>query len=72
MPDEVQYAVRRTDGVPMAGEYTFLGVGDAADWAPAEEDAEWSDDPIEYEMVRLVITRVGVRSFPVFDEEEQP
>jgi hypothetical protein len=56
------YAVRRTDGGDI-GEYAWITVDNADHWSPVEREAEWLDGPTEFEMVLMVPTRIGVRTF---------
>jgi hypothetical protein len=69
--EEVFYAIRRTDGVPIFNEYGFAIVDGPDDWAQAEDDADYSLVPIEYELVRMRVERIGVRSFPKYLLEDE-
>ncbi len=68
------YAIRRTDGEPVGDEYTFFTTGGPDDWSPAENEAEDFDEEVEYELVKMLVERVGVRTFgtltPPCDEYE--
>jgi hypothetical protein len=58
------YAIRRTDGrgLGMEEEYEWLDARHADDWAIARDIAEGLGEPVEFEMVLLVPTRVAVRT----------
>jgi hypothetical protein len=60
------YAVRRTDGEGMGFE-DMAGwfEGDSVDecWRIAKDDGDSHCEPVEYEVVLMVPTRIGVRMF---------
>jgi hypothetical protein len=56
------FAVRRTDGEEMFGEYGWAHTDSPDDWAPAERDAETLEGQFEYELVMLVPKRIAVRT----------
>lgn len=64
------YAIRRTDGEEMHGEYSWSVVGGPDDWDPAEEDSFDFLDPVEFELVRMVVSPVARRMLPEPATEE--
>lgn len=65
-PEKI-YAIRRTDGESLGDDWSFLVVGDASDWQPAEDDAEYSmADPmsVEYELIEMTVRSLGTRRLP--------
>lgn len=64
MSTEVIWAIRRTDGEPIGGEYSFMVVSGPGDWDAAIADAEYSDEPIEYELIGMRVVSGGVRTYP--------
>jgi hypothetical protein len=60
------YAVRRTDGEGMGFEDEMGWFqGDSVDecWRIAKDDGAARTEPVEYEVVLMVPTRIGVRTF---------
>lgn len=69
---EVLYAVRRQDGEDI-GEYSFCVVGSTpGDWSPAEDDADYADEPVVYEMVKMTVEVVGTRTLPKCHDCDDP
>ncbi len=62
---ESLYALRRTDGDAIGGEYLFFVVDGPNDWTPAEE-LEWpyAPDPVECEIVRFYVEPLSRRTQP--------
>ena len=67
------YAIRRADGQDM-GDYSWMVVTGPGDWQVAIDDADCAEDRIDYELVRMDVTVLGMRSFgpdkPVCDAYE--
>lgn len=70
--DEPFYAIRRTDGEPLMGEYSWLVCDGPDDWTVAEEGDHW--DPVEYEIVLMTPTRMATRLYgaepPTIDDDD--
>lgn len=56
------YAIRRTDGEMIYGEYTWLACDGPDDWTVAIEGDE--DEAIEWEIVRMIVEPVARRTLP--------
>lgn len=55
------YAIRRTDGEEIYGEYAWMACNGPDDWTVGEESDH--DEPTEYEIVRMTVEPVARRSF---------
>lgn len=66
------YAIRRVDGEPIYGEYSWTSTTGPNDWEPAQLEAEDADDPIEYELVKMTVTPVATHKFPTCHECDEP
>ena len=64
------YAVRRTDGEYMS-DYSWQPASHPNDWQYAEDDADCSDEPVEYEIVRMVVEPVAKRTFGTDPEPQR-
>lgn len=58
---EIQFSIRRADGEAIGDEWTFVGAKDADDWSGVED--EDSDEPVEFEMVRMELAVVDRKTF---------
>jgi hypothetical protein len=65
IPPGAIFVLRRTDGVGLGMEeqFDFLIVAGPDDWAPAANYLDGQDETVEFELVMLVPTRIGVRTF---------
>lgn len=65
IPPGATFVIRRTDGVGfgMEEEFAWLDVDGPDDWKLAREVAEGEDEPVEFEMVMLIPTVLGKRTF---------
>lgn len=61
MSGEAFFAIRRTDGEPIWGELSWMSADHTDDWTVAEESDH--DDPVEYELVRMVVEPIARRTF---------
>jgi hypothetical protein len=61
---EAFYAIRRTDGEPIWGDFGWITASGPDDWEAAELDSEYADDATEYELVRMTVEPVAVRAYP--------
>jgi hypothetical protein len=61
---ETMYAIRRTDGGLIYGEWAFIIVDGPDDWDVAEVDAGDDHAVVTYEMVRMTQEVVGTRTLP--------
>ena len=64
------FAIRRTDGEPIYGEFDWIACDGPSDWTAAEEADHWGN-PVEYEIVRMTVDPVARRIFGTHPEEEQ-
>jgi len=56
------FAIRRTDGEQIWGEFTWMSCAGSNDWTVAEEAAE-HDEATEYEIVEMTVRSVAKRTF---------
>ena len=56
------YAIRRQDGEPIYGEFTWITCDNPLDWSQVEEIEH--DEPTTYELVRMEVHPVVTRTFP--------
>lgn len=61
---ERMYVIRRTDGEPLFGEWSFSLVDGPDDWQAAIEDARDSFSTATYELLEMVVTRIHTRTLP--------
>lgn len=64
MAEETIYAVRRTDNELIYGEFSYLEVGGPGDWSAFEDDIEFDDPVVTYEMVKMTVEVLERRSLP--------
>jgi histidine triad (HIT) family protein len=69
-PLESFYAIRRTDGELM-GEYGWLQADDPDDWSGADVEIFDGVDPIEFEIVRMIVVPVAKRTLPESTTSEE-
>ena len=55
------HAIRRCDGEPM-GDYLWMRVDGPDVWSPTCDD-DYQDEPVEYEIVRMVVEPIAKRTF---------
>lgn len=65
MDSETMYAIRRTDGELIHGEWSFAIVDGPNDWSAAEDDAEGNGSPATYELVEMTVKVRRVRTLPM-------
>ena len=65
MDTETMYAIRRKDGEPLYGEWSFAIVSGPDDWDAADADAEDSTFAVTYELVEMTVKTVRTRTLPV-------
>ena len=65
MDTETMYAIRRTDGEPIHGEWSFVIVDGPNDWTAAEDDAAGNGHPATYELVEMTVKTRRVRTLPM-------
>ena len=68
MDTETMYAIRRKDGEPLYGEWSFAIVSGPDDWDAADADAEDSTFAVTYELVEMTVKTVRTRTLPVCAE----
>lgn len=63
---EIVYAIKRTDGELMHGEYSWSTTSGPDDWEPAELDSEDAGypDTIEFEMIEMRCRTVATKNLP--------
>ena len=66
------YAIRRTDGELIQGDYGWVTADGQNDWTAAEEEAEYGNEGTEYEMVRMTVERIAVRTLPTCRDCDDP
>ncbi len=57
------HTVARTDGMEIHGDYSFMVADHEDDWTSAETDAEYRDEPVDYELVTWHAVKVQTRTF---------
>lgn len=61
--DETFFAIRRTDGGQIMGEFTWMSCDGLHDWTVAED--AWRDgDDVEFEIVRMTVESLATRTPP--------
>lgn len=68
MSAEPFYAIRRTDGELLMGEYAWMAADGPDDWTVPDNSDH--DEPTEYEIVNMRPERVAVRTFGEPEPEE--
>lgn len=67
--EEKIYAIRRTDGELIHGEWSFAIVDGKRDWSVAEDDAESNGHPATYELVEMTVKVLRTRTLPMCSED---
>lgn len=64
-------AIRRTDGELIYGEFAWLEApGFAGDpWRGWDDMRDDEDEPVEYELVRMIVKPIERRTYPAIDAE---
>lgn len=68
--EEVIYAIRRADGQDM-GDYRFCTTTEG-DWSAAEDDADESLAPVEYQLLKMVVEVVERKVLPLCSICDRP
>lgn len=58
------YAIRRTDGETIGDDWEMVTCAGPDDWTLAADMTDPDEDPVEYEIVRLLVEPVGRRTYP--------
>lgn len=61
---ETIYAIRRADGEPMFGEFSFATTTGPDDWDPATDDSDGAEDGTVYELVEMPVKVLGTKTLP--------
>jgi hypothetical protein len=65
MVNESFYAIRRTDGEPLFGDYGWIRCESPEDWSSAVDEASCTEkgQAVECEIVLMTVTPIARRSF---------
>lgn len=69
-----KFTVSRSDGEPVGGEYAWMGADGPDDWSQVEDEAEYHDGPVEYQIEEWVCVGRWTKLLPERspDEDDEP